>query len=334
MSGNRNFICTVVFIDIVEFSKKPVSEQMRIKEQLNQLLAAALREVPVKDRIILDTGDGAAVSFLGDPEDGLFLGLALRDALAAGNTLQLRTGINLGPVRLVKDINNQPNIIGDGINVAQRVMSFAQTNQILVSRSYFEVVSRLTQEYSQLFRFIGAREDKHVREHELYEVAVGGTHDAPAEVIVADILTPPPQPAAPQGAPAGNPTPPPAPAPAPEPKRGNTGLIVGATAANWAANFGTSIALVNTTANLSGQLSSHSVVRPVAQGWSPTVPLPSPSSTLIVVVRVKLFVSLPETLRFLLVISPCHAARKSKCHARSASLASVPFRLRPFTLQR
>jgi len=176
MSGNRNFICTVVFIDIVEFSKKPVADQMRIKDQLNQLLAAALREVPVKDRIILDTGDGAAVSFLGDPEDGLFLGLALRDALAAGSPLQLRTGINLGPVRLVKDINNQPNIIGDGINVAQRVMGFAAVNQVLASRSYHEVVSALSTEHANLFTFEGSRTDKHVREHEVYAL---GTAPAP-----------------------------------------------------------------------------------------------------------------------------------------------------------
>ena len=176
MSGNRNFLCTVVFIDIVEFSKKPVAEQMRIKGQLNQLLAAALREVPVKDRIILDTGDGAAVSFLGDPEDGLFLGLALRDALTAGSTLQLRTGINLGPVRLVKDINNQPNIIGDGINVAQRVMSFATVNQVLASRSYHEVIAALSAEHARLFSFEGSRTDKHVREHEVYAL---GTAPAP-----------------------------------------------------------------------------------------------------------------------------------------------------------
>ena len=176
MSGNRNFICTVVFIDIVEFSKKPVADQMRIKDQLNLLLAASLREVPVKDRIILDTGDGAAVSFLGDPEDGLFLGLALRDALAAGSPLQLRTGINLGPVRLVKDINNQPNIIGDGINVAQRVMGFAAVNQVLASRSYHEVVAALSTEHANLFTFEGSRTDKHVREHEVYAL---GTAPAP-----------------------------------------------------------------------------------------------------------------------------------------------------------
>jgi class 3 adenylate cyclase len=168
-SGNRNFICTVVFIDISGFSKKSVAEQLQVKAQLNQLLARSLQDIPAKDRIILDTGDGAAVSFLGDPEDGLYLGLALRDALAAGgNTLQLRTGINLGPVRLVKDINNQPNIIGDGINVAQRVMDFAAVNQVLASRSYYEVIAALSAEHARLFSFEGSRTDKHVREHEVY----------------------------------------------------------------------------------------------------------------------------------------------------------------------
>jgi len=176
--GNRTFICTVAFIDISEYSKKSVAEQMQAKEQFNALLAQALAEVPNQDRIILDTGDGAAISFLGDPEDGLFLGLALRDALAVRGEdgLRLRTGINLGPVRLVKDINGQPNIIGDGINVAQRIMSFAEVNQVLASRSYYEVISALSADYAHLFRFEGARTDKHVREHEVYAL---GNEPAP-----------------------------------------------------------------------------------------------------------------------------------------------------------
>lgn len=177
-NANRTFICSVAFIDIVEYSKQSVSGQMRTKEQFNLLLAQALADVPAKDRIILDTGDGAAISFLGDPEDGLFLGLALRDALAerSDDSLRLRTGINLGPVRLVKDINGQPNIIGDGINVAQRVMSFSGINQVLASRSYYEVVSALSPDYAHLFNFEGARTDKHVREHEVYAL---GNEPAP-----------------------------------------------------------------------------------------------------------------------------------------------------------
>jgi len=76
-------------------------------------------------------------------------------------------------VRLVKDINAQMNIIGDGINVAQRVMSFSQSGQLLVSRSFYEVVSCLSLDYASLFSYVGARTDKHVREHEVYSVGIG-----------------------------------------------------------------------------------------------------------------------------------------------------------------
>ncbi len=173
--GNRTFICSVVFIDIVEYSRKAVAEQIRLKEQLNALLAEALKDVAANDRVILDTGDGAAISFVGDPEDALFVCIALRDAVAtpapgAESPLEMRIGINLGPVKLVQDLNGQPNIIGDGINVAQRVMGFSQPNQILVARSYYEVVSCLSDAYAKLFRYVGSRTDKHVREHEVYEV--------------------------------------------------------------------------------------------------------------------------------------------------------------------
>jgi class 3 adenylate cyclase len=173
--GNRTFICSVVFIDIIEYSRKAVSEQIRLKEQLNSLLAEALKDVAANDRVILDTGDGAAISFVGDPEDALFVCIALRDAVSppapgVAVPLQMRIGINLGPVKLVQDLNGQPNIIGDGINVAQRIMGFAAPNQILVARSYYEVVSCLSDAYGKLFHYEGSRTDKHVREHEVYAV--------------------------------------------------------------------------------------------------------------------------------------------------------------------
>ncbi len=79
-------------------------------------------------------------------------------------------GINLGPTRMAKNLNGQVNIIGDGINAAQRVMSFADPGQLLVSRSYYEVVSSLLDDYSNLFTHQGSRTDKHVRAHEVYSV--------------------------------------------------------------------------------------------------------------------------------------------------------------------
>jgi len=176
--ANRTFICTVLFVDIVEYSKKPVSEQLKIKEQFNARISEAIQDVAVNDRIILDTGDGVAVNFLGDPEDALFVAMNLARAFrspAEGEArVEVRMGINLGPVRLVRDINGQPNIIGDGINVAERVMSFARADQVLVSRSYYDMVARISEDYAQLFAYQGSRTDKHVREHEIYEVASSG----------------------------------------------------------------------------------------------------------------------------------------------------------------
>jgi len=170
-SSSRTLVCSVLFLDIVEYSKKPVAEQLELKQAFNRSLATALEQVPQRDRIILDTGDGAAVTFMGDPEDALFAALAVRNMAAE---VAVRLGVNLGPVRLVKDLNGQMNIIGDGINVAQRVMSFARPGQLLVSRSFYEVVSCLSRDYLNLFRHEGSRTDKHVREHEVYSV-VGGT---------------------------------------------------------------------------------------------------------------------------------------------------------------
>src|SRR2546425_6264684 len=96
-SSGRTLVCSVLFLDIVEYSKKPVSDQLQLKQEFNRVLTKSLEQVPVRDRIILDTGDGAAVTFMGDPEDALFAAMAVRDSAGA---VAVRPGVNLGPVPL------------------------------------------------------------------------------------------------------------------------------------------------------------------------------------------------------------------------------------------
>jgi len=177
---NRTVICCIVFVDIVEYSKKTTAKQLAMKGWFNDIISQSLKNVAPADRIILDTGDGAALCFLGDPEEALFAANSVRVAIVEANypEMMLRIGVNLGPVKLIKDVNGQPNIVGDGINVAQRVMAFAEPNQILVSRSYYEVVSRLAEEYTHAFKYQGTHQDKHIREHAVYEfnfAAAGST---------------------------------------------------------------------------------------------------------------------------------------------------------------
>jgi class 3 adenylate cyclase len=164
---NRTLVCSVLFIDIVGYSKKGVAEQVKLKQRFNDVLSSAVEHVPPRERVVVDTGDGAAVTFLGDPEGALFVALAVLDKVGE---LPVRLGINLGPVSLMKDINGLDNVVGDGINVAERVMSFAAQGQVLVSRSFFEVMSLLSRDYAALFRQEGLRTDKHDRPHDLYAV--------------------------------------------------------------------------------------------------------------------------------------------------------------------
>lgn len=170
---NRTFIGSVLFIDIVGYSTRTVPDQLEMKEVFNAMLADAVQNVAPNERIMVDTGDGAGIAFLGDPEDALFAALSLRDAIdtmgvGVGEPGFVRMGINLGPLKIVRDINGHTNMIGDGVNDAQRVMSFSEPGQVMVSHSYYDIISRFSRDYTQLFVYEGMRQDKHVREHEVY----------------------------------------------------------------------------------------------------------------------------------------------------------------------
>jgi class 3 adenylate cyclase len=170
---NRTFIGSVLFVDIVGYSKRTVPDQLEMKALFNSLLAEAVESISPAERIMVDTGDGAAIAFLGEPEDALFAALSLKDAVDEGKVRVgdpgfIRMGVNLGPLTMVRDINGHTNMVGDGVNDAQRVMSFAQSGEVMVSHSYYDIISRFSRDYAQLFIYEGTRHDKHVREHEVY----------------------------------------------------------------------------------------------------------------------------------------------------------------------
>jgi hypothetical protein len=171
----RSTSATVLFFDVVGYTKQSVNKQIEIKKQFNQLVTDCLDTLGDDERIILDTGDGAAIGFLQHPEDALKVAMQFRKTVMANRhqdypDLNVRIGIHLGPVNVVKDMNDQSNMVGDGINDAQRVMSFADIDQIYISRSYYDFVSRLSDEYAGLFQYRGLQKDKHGREHSVYEL--------------------------------------------------------------------------------------------------------------------------------------------------------------------
>ena len=167
-ASGRTRVCSVLFIDIVDYSRRDVAEQVRLKNMFNLVMTSALGHVEPEERVVVDTGDGAAITFLGDPERALYVGLEVFDNVGE---LPVRMGINLGPVSLMKDLNGLDNVIGDGINVAQRIMSFAGSGDLFVSRQFYDIVSRLSDDYASMFKPEGSRTDKHERAYDVYSVS-------------------------------------------------------------------------------------------------------------------------------------------------------------------
>jgi class 3 adenylate cyclase len=174
---NKTSISSVVCFNIIDFTKKSEAEQKAAKKQLSALINLAVVDIPQKDRVIVDTEHGAIITCSGPLEnaleDALFIALTVRDEVlnsnsVSDNPLYLLIGINLGSVNVTKgaNANEAPNIIGDGLVEAQQIMSFANPNQILVSRAYYDMASKLTLEVAQMFE----KYDMHAYKDDIYAV--------------------------------------------------------------------------------------------------------------------------------------------------------------------
>jgi hypothetical protein len=49
-STGRTLVCSVLFLDIADYSQKPVAEQLQLKQAFNQALSAALEHVAPRRR--------------------------------------------------------------------------------------------------------------------------------------------------------------------------------------------------------------------------------------------------------------------------------------------
>lgn len=168
----KTLIVSVLFLDIVGYSKRSVSDQVAIKQAFNSHLAMALQPVAADGRIVLDTGDGAAVAFLHHPEDALLASDRLLELSATTQgDYELRSGIHFGPAVVVHDVNGFGNLVGDAINDAQRVMSFADNGKVFASRAYADMVSRISADFAKRFSPAWTLKDKHGKPHEVARVA-------------------------------------------------------------------------------------------------------------------------------------------------------------------
>src|SRR6202790_4883197 len=131
----------VLFIDIVGYSKLLIHEQSEQLEKLRTIARATkqFRAAEAQGNLLrLPTGDGGALVFRTSPEEPVICALEISKALKNHPELRVRMGIHSGPVRNVTDLDEQANIAGAGINIAQRVMDCGDAGHILLSRHVAE----------------------------------------------------------------------------------------------------------------------------------------------------------------------------------------------------
>ena len=133
-------IAHVLFIDIVGYSKLRTTDQSAQIETLREIVRGTeqFRSAEAEGKLLrLPTGDGGALVFR-SLEAPVLCAVEIARALRNHPELGVRMGVHSGPVNEVTDLNEQANIAGAGINIAQRVMDCGDAGHILVSKHAVE----------------------------------------------------------------------------------------------------------------------------------------------------------------------------------------------------
>src|ERR1700732_2849849 len=131
----------VLFLDIVGYSKLLINEQSEQIQKLKEIVRETeqVRIAEAERKLLrLPTGDGGALVFRNSSEAPVLCAMEIAKALKNHPKLRVRMGIHSGPVNEVTDLNEQANIAGAGINIAQRVMDCGDAGHILLSRHVAE----------------------------------------------------------------------------------------------------------------------------------------------------------------------------------------------------
>lgn len=184
----------VLFIDIVGYSTLLTDEQPLRMLELQDVVRASGEFQGAKQAgqlLRLPTGDGMALSFFGELETPLRCAVEISRALRQHPNIKLRMGIHSGLVYRIADINENLNIAGGGINIAQRVMDCGDAGHILLSKRMADDVGRMSR-WSKDLHDLGEAEVKHhqlVHIYSLYNDEIGNP-ELPGKLRLASKLRP------------------------------------------------------------------------------------------------------------------------------------------------
>src|ERR1700757_4341388 len=153
----------VLFIDIVGYSKLLITEQSERIQKLKEIVRGTeqVRLAEAEGKLLrLPTGDGGALVFRNSPEAPVLCAMEISKELKSQPELKVRMGIHSGPVNEITDLNEQANIAGAGINIAQRVMDCGDAGHILLSKHVADDLEQYPR-WRSLLHDLGECEVKH-----------------------------------------------------------------------------------------------------------------------------------------------------------------------------
>src|SRR5213080_3805971 len=156
-------IAHVLFIDIVGYSTLRINEQSAQIDTLRDIVRGTeqFHAAEAEGKLLrLPSGDGGALAFRNSPEAPVLCAEEIAKALKSHPDIRVRMGIHSGPVNEVTDLNEQANIAGAGINIAQRIMDCGDAGHILVSKHAAEDLEQYDQ-WQPYLHDLGECEVKH-----------------------------------------------------------------------------------------------------------------------------------------------------------------------------
>jgi Adenylate cyclase, family 3 (some proteins contain HAMP domain) len=183
-------IAHVLFLDLVGYSQEKIRTQGYLLDRLNAAVRGTdtfSRAVAQGEVLAVPTGDGMALLFFhdvtGPARCAVELARATRNQMPP---LPFRVGMHSGLVQRQIDISGKENVVGEGINTAQRVMDLGDVDHLLLSAQYAALLGEFD-EWSPCVTLLGEAEVKHGLRLTISSLAGDGFGrcDPPARFVAA-----------------------------------------------------------------------------------------------------------------------------------------------------
>lgn len=136
----------VLYLNLISAARAPIDEQVTQRARLEQIVrnTRSFKQAQTTGELIVrQTGANLALVFSRRPDAPMRCALEIADALRNQTGAIWRMGIHSGMILPVRDINNNRDVVGSGIYIAERVMDCGDPGHILVSKTVYDPLSQI-----------------------------------------------------------------------------------------------------------------------------------------------------------------------------------------------